>query len=476
MRSNPSDFEMVAPGSVHAVVSLLAREPDVWVPIAGATDVMVQYAAGKLPARKLVSIWNLPELRRIEVTARELRIGAGCTYTDLRRHEVVGSEFPLLESAARWTGGVANQNRGTIGGNIVNASPAADSLPALLVYDAELILVSVRGERRLPYVSFHTGYKKTLLAPDELVQAVCLPRRFSGYFSHARKVGARKAQAISKVCIAALGRLANGAVEDVRIALGSVAPVPLRLMETEQAVKGRAIDSDLILLARKAVAAEIRPIDDIRSTARYRAAVSINLVVEFLNLLKSERTTPAERGRVKDVLSRWNRLPIDEAIEAIRPCCGSTAWVQGMAARRPLADESGLLAASNETWRNLTRSDWMEAFLSHPRIGESHPSSLEPQSPPGLSLLDQSVEWSAQEQRDVAEAEAAVKIALADANLEYERRFNRIFIVCATGKSALEILGILRRRLKNDAETELHEAAEQQRQITEIRLRKWLQG
>ena len=192
-----------------------------------------------MPARKLVSIWNLPELRRIEVTPDEIRIGAGCTYTDLRKHEIVAREFPLLPAAARWTGGIANQNRGTIGGNIVNASPAADSLPALLAYEAELILVSVRGERRLPYVSFHTGYKKTLLAPDELIQAVCLPRRFSGYFSHARKVGARNAQAISKVCIAALGRLADGVVEDVRIALGSVAPVPLRLTETEQAVTGQ---------------------------------------------------------------------------------------------------------------------------------------------------------------------------------------------------------------------------------------------
>src|ERR1700676_608221 len=149
MRAYPSDYALVAPGSLHAVVSLLAEDPGMWLPIAGGTDVMVQYAAGKLPARRLVSIWNLPELRRIEVTADEIRIGAGCTYTDLRQHEIVGSEFPLLAVAARWTGGVANQNRGTIGGNIVNASPAADSLPALLAYEADLILVSVRGERRV---------------------------------------------------------------------------------------------------------------------------------------------------------------------------------------------------------------------------------------------------------------------------------------------------------------------------------------
>ncbi len=463
MRPNPADYEIVAPGSLQAIVSLLAREPGVWVPIAGGTDVMVKYAAGKLPARKLVSIWNLPELRRIEVAADEIRIGAGCTYTDLRRHNVLGREFPLLHSAARWTGGVANQNRGTIGGNIVNASPAADSLPALLVCDAQLILVSVRGERRLPYAAFHTGYKKTLLAPDELVQAVCLPRKFAGYFTHCRKVGARSAQAISKVCIAGLGRLVDDVVEDVRIALGSVAPLPLRLTETESTVRGKRIDYDLVRLARKAVASEICPIDDIRSTARYRAAVAGNLVAEFLNRLNSERAG-AEPATAKDLLARWNGLSSEEAMTQILPCCGSKAWAREMAARRPLADEAALLAASNEAWRNLAEADWMEAFNSHPRIGQSRASSS-----------SQSVEWSAQEQRNVTDADASVKLALENANREYEQRFNRIFIVCATGKSAPEILKILWRRLHNEPAPEILEAAEQQRQITEIRLRKWLQ-
>jgi len=472
MRSHPSDYEMVAPGSLNAIISLLANEPGVWLPIAGGTDVMVQYAAGKLAARKLVSIWNLPELRQIEATANGIRIGAGCTYSDLRRNEIVRREFPLLYSASGWTGGIANQNRGTIGGNIVNASPAADSLPALLVYDAELILVSVRGERRLPYAGFHTGYKKTLLATDELIQAICLPRRFAGYFSHARKVGARYSQAISKVCIAALGLLGDGVVQDIRIALGSVAPVPLRLRETEQGVKGKVIDSELLLLARGAVVAEIRPIDDIRSTARYRAAVAGNLVAEFLKLLSSRRAKPGDVP-VNPVLARWNRLSTVDAARNILPCCGSINWAGGMAARRPIADEAALLAASDETWRNLTPADWMEAFQSHPRIGESRSSSA--QSPQILPSRDQSVEWSTQEQGNIAHAETAAKIALADANREYERRFKRIFIVCATGKSAQEILEMLRRRLRNDAESELHEAAEQQSQITQIRLKKWLQ-
>lgn len=290
MRSDPARYELVAPGSLQAVVSLLSAEPGAWLPIAGGTDVMVQYAAGTLSARNLVSVWNLKELRQIEVSDNEVRIGAGCTYTDLREHEIVEREFPLLTNAARWTGGIANQNRGTLGGNIVNASPAADSLPALLVYEAELILISARGERRMSYADFHTGYKKSQLGADELIRTVCLSRRFLGYLSYSRKVGARNAQAISKVCIAGLGRAVEGVVEDVRIALGSVAPVPLRLYQTEHMVKGQPIGPALVLQAKRTAIEEIRPIDDIRSTAAYRAAVSGNLVVEFLEKLAANET------------------------------------------------------------------------------------------------------------------------------------------------------------------------------------------
>ena len=286
MRSNPADFTLLAPARLDAVLSLLANEPGEWLPIAGGTDVMVQFSAGKLSSRKLVSIWNLRELQGIEVRADEITIGAGCTYSALREHPIVARELPLLVRAARWTGGIANQNRGTLGGNIVNASPAADSLPALLAYEAELVLVSVRGERRLPYTTFHTGYKATQLAADELVQTICIRRSFQYHFPWARKVGARNAQAISKVCIAALGKLNNGLVEDVRIALGSVAPVPLRLTELERALRGKPIGEDEIGLAKRSVASAIQPIDDIRSTARYRTAVASNLVAEFLDQLR----------------------------------------------------------------------------------------------------------------------------------------------------------------------------------------------
>jgi OHCU decarboxylase len=462
VRAYPAEYELVAPRNLPAVLALLAEAPGSWLPIAGGTDVMVQYSAGKLPARKLVSIWNLPELRRIEVSADEIQIGAGSTYTDLREHQAVNREFTVLTSAASWTGGIANQNRGTLGGNIVNASPAADSLPALLVYGAELVLVSARGERRVPYAGFHIDYRKTQLAPDELICAICLKKRFSEYYAHARKVAARKAQAIAKVCLAALGRLADGAVEDVRLAMGSVAPVPLRLTETERIVKGRRIDRALVELARTAAAAEVRPIDDIRSTARYRAAVAGNMVAEFLEHLS------ASGGRTEnknDVLARWNGLRPDEAAEEIFACCGSKAWARGMAARRPIVDEADLLAGCDQVWKNLPESDWMEAFRSHPRIGESHSPAFGPA---------RSAAWSGEEQREVGTAGEDLRTALREGNRAYQQRFKRIFIVCATGKSAPEILGILRRRLRNDETTELHEAAEQQRQIAHLRLKKWL--
>jgi len=287
MRADPCEYELVAPGDLRSVLALMDREPGIWTPIAGGTDLMVLYSAGKLSARKLVSIWNLPELRSIEASSQEIRIGAGCTYSDLRENAVICDEFPLLATAASWTGGIANQNRGTLGGNIVNASPAADSLPALLVYEATLVLVSARGEREVPYVRFHRGYKEHVLEACELIRTVRVPRKYSGYFSFTRKVGARRAQAISKVCIAAIGRVENNTIADARVALGSVAPIPLRLTETERLLIGKRPDRDLSKLAADTVRAQICPIDDIRSNVSYRFAVAANLVAEFVQNLSS---------------------------------------------------------------------------------------------------------------------------------------------------------------------------------------------
>ncbi len=195
------------------------------------------------------------------------------------------AEFPLLGEAANLTGAIAIQNRGTIGGNIANASPAADSLPALLVYEAELELISSAGSRVVPYVGFHTGYKTTLMREDELIRAIRLPRTTAGWQQHSRKVGTRKAQAISKVCIAAMAKLDGVTISDIRLAYGSVAPTPVRAWKTEAALKGRKLDSATIQTARTELLNELKPIDDIRSTADYRSRVAANLLEEFLGTL-----------------------------------------------------------------------------------------------------------------------------------------------------------------------------------------------
>jgi CO/xanthine dehydrogenase FAD-binding subunit len=191
----------------------------------------------------------------------------------------------MLCQAAKETGGIAIQNRGTLGGNIVNASPAADSPPALLAYDAELELVSKHGERRIPYFKFHSGYKQMDIRPDELLRTIRLPRATNQLTHYYRKVGTRKAQAISKVCFAAVGSMDDGKIESVRIALGSIAPIPLRCVQTENALRNQTIDS--VAAAREALAGEISPIDDLRSTRDYRLRVSLNLLEDFINELSA---------------------------------------------------------------------------------------------------------------------------------------------------------------------------------------------
>ena len=243
---------------------------------------MVAFGAGRLQPKKLVSLWNLSELRFIEERPDAIIIGAGSTFTDLRRNSLIARELPLLSQAASWTGSIANQNRATLGGNIVNASPAADSPPALLAYDATLTLVSTRGTRSMPYRDFHLSYKKTALAEDELLHSITVFCNFNGYIQWIRKVGTRNAQAISKVAIAALARTRDGIIEDIRIGAASLRETPARLTATEQSLLNQAVTPATIAAARAATLTEARPIDDIRSTAKYRAAVAANLIEEFL--------------------------------------------------------------------------------------------------------------------------------------------------------------------------------------------------
>jgi len=243
--------------------------------------------AGHLPPGRYIDLWKVRELRDIDITAEAVTLGALTTYTEVLKAEILRREFPMLGIAAAETGGIATQNRGTIGGNIANASPAADTPPALVAYDAELELVSSRGVRRVAYEKFHTGYKKMDLAPGELIARVRLPRGRKGWRDYYRKVGTRKAQAISKVCFAAAADVADGRVRDLRIALGSVAPTVVRCAATETAVRGHAVDDAVVVKAQRALASEIEPIDDIRSTAAYRLRVAQNVLREFLTRIRA---------------------------------------------------------------------------------------------------------------------------------------------------------------------------------------------
>ena len=289
MRAYIPNYRVVSPPDLPEALGLLATEPGVWKPFAGGTDLMVLLEAGKLPQQNYLNIWGLDELRGIEANDTHLMLGALTTYTQIQAHPILRAEFPMLCQAASETGGLAIQNRGTLGGNIVNASPAADSPPALLAYDAELELSSSTGARWIPYHGFHTGYKQMLLRPDELLTRIRLPRKTRNKLQHYRKVGTRKAQAISKICFAGMATTNNSTVADVRIAFGSVAPVPLRCVKTESALRGKQLDANAIASARQALAEEIVPIDDIRSTKNYRLQVSLNLFDDFLSRI----STPA---------------------------------------------------------------------------------------------------------------------------------------------------------------------------------------
>jgi CO/xanthine dehydrogenase FAD-binding subunit len=279
-------YQMEAPRDLSDALERLAQ-PGVWKPFAGGTDLMVLLEAGKLPHRRFLSIWKFPELRGIEVTPQYVILGSLTTYTSIRRNEALAREFPLLGRAAAETGSIATQNRGTLGGNIANASPAADSPPALLVYDAELELVSASGSRWVPYHGFWTGYKKTGLRADELIRRIRLPRAAQEWQHYYRKVGIRRAQAISKICFAAAARMDSGRIADLRIALGSVAPTVLRAVETEGLFRGEHFTPAILNEAQSVLAREIVPIDDMRSTALYRRRIAQNLLAEFCETLSA---------------------------------------------------------------------------------------------------------------------------------------------------------------------------------------------
>jgi len=268
MRPSVSTSTLHEPRTLREALRLL-RDEGPLTPLAGCTDVFVQLNAGAVPARSFLDISRLAALRRIRESEGLLVIGSLATYSDLIRSRLVRARLPMLAAAAREVGGPQVQNRGTIGGNVANGSPAGDALPVLAAAEASLVLLSAGGERRVPFGAFYTGYRASVLRADELIAAIEVPPVEGRQWF--RKVGARAALTISKVVMAAV-RSARP-----RIALGSVAPTVVRASRTEAALAAGAG----IAAAQRALAAEIQPIDDVRSTAAYRRQVALNLLARF---------------------------------------------------------------------------------------------------------------------------------------------------------------------------------------------------
>ncbi len=268
VKSQISTLTLREPRTLAEALRMLRDEPPL-TPLAGATDLYVSLNFGTLPGTRFVDVWRLAALRKIEKHDGILSIGALATYTQIIKSRHVRSHLPMLVEAARQIGGVQIQNRGTIGGNVANASPAGDSLPVLAAADAIVVLRSVVGERRVPFAEFYTGYRQSVRQPDELIVAIEVPPVDGVQWF--RKVGTRAAQAISKVVMAAVR------AERPRVAIGSVAATVVRVPRTEDVLsRGASIDD-----AARVLEQEIHPIDDVRSTADYRLTVSGNLLRRF---------------------------------------------------------------------------------------------------------------------------------------------------------------------------------------------------
>lgn len=265
-----------SPTRLEAAYALLADASAAWRPLAGGTDLMVQMT-GEIgePPERVLDIWALDELRGIAVESDALVIGALATYTELRQSPLVAEFVPALAEVAATIGAAQIQNRGTLGGNIANASPAGDTLPVLLALGAEIVLGSAAGERMVATDDFWTGYRTTARRPDELVVRIRVPLA-SDRVVRFRKVGTRRAQAISKVVMALAWHSTtdDGPWANVRLALGSVAATTIRAGGAESVLEGARPTRETADAAAAALTAELRPIDDVRSTADYRRTVA----------------------------------------------------------------------------------------------------------------------------------------------------------------------------------------------------------
>jgi carbon-monoxide dehydrogenase small subunit/xanthine dehydrogenase small subunit len=270
------------PRSLDEALEILAQREGEVTPVAGGTDVLVKAKDGHLGRGALFDVTAVPELSGIEERGEELWIGAAATHTQMMESPLVARWAPALPAACAVIGGPQIRNRGTLGGNLANASPAADTVPPLYAADAVIELVSVSSRRDVPIADFFTGYRQTLLARDELIVGVRIPRR-PGVRAAFLRLGQRQAQAISKVSVAAAMTFHEGRPEWVRVACGAVAPTVIRATETENALLGGGWDA--LQRAKAAIRDEVRPIDDLRSTAVYRREMAAVLLERAVRLL-----------------------------------------------------------------------------------------------------------------------------------------------------------------------------------------------
>jgi CO/xanthine dehydrogenase FAD-binding subunit len=264
--------ELASPRSLAEAVEMLGEKP--WLrPIAGCTDLMVCDPVRRSSMGGVLDLLQIPELRGITETPGGLEIGATTTFAEIGRSALVNDRLPALAAAAQVVGGWQIQNRATIGGNVINASPAGDSLPALLALEAQVTLAGPNGVRKIPFSSFYSGYRQTEMKEGELLARLFIPDPTPGTRQFFRKIGTREAQAISKVVIALAGRVEDSVIADFRLAAGSVAATPVRLTAVEQAVIGRTVGPEVAELGGQCASESVEPIDDVRSTAAYRRFV-----------------------------------------------------------------------------------------------------------------------------------------------------------------------------------------------------------
>lgn len=270
------------PKTVAEALAFMALEPGRLSLLAGGTDLVVQWRSGELSPQGFIDINELEELSEIKATPTHIVIGALATHAEIASHPEVGKYLPDLSEACSQIGGKQVQNLGTIGGNVMNASPAGNTLPVLLAHEADFVARDLKGDRTISADDLYTSYRKTALRPEELLVSIRVPRPGEEEVSRFYRVAARRAQAVSKISVCIRGRVSHGGVQWIRIALGSVAPTVIRARGTETLLSGEVINASLIDKARRSLADEIAPIDDVRSTADYRKYAAVGLLMRYL--------------------------------------------------------------------------------------------------------------------------------------------------------------------------------------------------